>query len=97
MKKLLILLLAVTLGACATGSAVREKITNEQFDQPTVEKDKFFKRAENYIPPPEGGPVPVAVYAFTDKTGQRKELPNIASFSTAVINRYCCNAGSCSF
>lgn len=84
MKKLLILLLAVTLGGCATGSAIREKVTGEQFDQPTVERDKFFDRLENRIGAPEGGPVPVAVYAFTDKTGQRKEIPNLASFSTAV-------------
>ena len=28
--------------------------------------------------------MPVAVYKFNDLTGQRKEVPNIASFSTAV-------------
>ena len=84
MKKLLIILLAVILTGCATGSAIREKVTGEQFDQPKIESDKFFNRPENQVEPPEGGPVPVAVYQFTDKTGQRKELPNIASFSTAV-------------
>lgn len=84
MKRLLIILLAVTLGGCATSSAVREKVTGEQFDQPSVEQDKFFNRLENRVAPPENGPVPVAVYSFLDKTGQRKEIPNLASFSTAV-------------
>ena len=35
------------------------------------------------LPPAKEMPV-VAVYKFMDLTGQRKELPNIASFSTAV-------------
>ena len=35
------------------------------------------------LPPAESKPV-VAVYSFIDKTGQRKESPNIALFSTAV-------------
>ena len=36
------------------------------------------------IPSPDGKKVTVAVYSFTDKTGQRKPTPGIASFSTAV-------------
>lgn len=35
------------------------------------------------LPPAETMPV-VAVYGFTDKTGQRKSVTNLASFSTAV-------------
>ena len=35
------------------------------------------------LPPAESKPV-VAVYSFLDKSGQRKESPNIALFSTAV-------------
>lgn len=84
MRKLSLLLLAVILAGCATGSAIREKVTGEQFDPPKIEQDKFFTKAENQVLPPEGGPVPIAVYAFTDKTGQRKNIPNVASFSTAV-------------
>jgi len=84
MKKLSLLLLAVLLVGCATSSVIREKVTKEQFDQPTIVEDKFFSRMENILEPPEGGPIPVAVYGFTDKTGQRKNIPNVASFSTAV-------------
>ena len=37
------------------------------------------------LPPAKEMPV-VAVYKFMDLTGQRKELPNIASFSTAAVS-----------
>ena len=37
------------------------------------------------LPPAKERPV-VAVYGFTDKTGQRKSVDNIASFSTAVTS-----------
>ena len=85
MKKTIIsLMIATLLTGCATGSIIQEKVTGEQFDAPKVEYDAYFSKPENYVPPPEGGPIPVAVYSFTDKTGQRKEVPNLASFSTAV-------------
>lgn len=85
MKKTIIsLLIASLLAGCATGSAIRAKATGEQFDPPAVEKETFFIKPENKVLPPAGGPVPVAIYSFQDKTGQRKNIPNVASFSTAV-------------
>ena len=72
------------LGGCATGSALREKMTGNQFDEPVVEQSKFLKKEKNKLAPPASGPIPVAVYGFTDKTGQRKSMPNIASLSSAV-------------
>lgn len=72
------------LGGCATGSAIREKITGEQFDDPVVTNPKFLKKKEAQVRPPVGGAIPVAVYSFADKTGQRKYMENFASFSTAV-------------
>jgi curli production assembly/transport component CsgG len=84
MKKLLIILIAITLGGCATSSAIREQVTGEQFDKPEVVRETFFTKPENRVAPPAGGPVPIAVYSFLDKTGQRKNIPNVASFSTAV-------------
>lgn len=76
--------LAVLLSGCATSSAIREKITGEQFDSPVVEQSAFLKKEENKLQPPEGGPIPVAVYGFMDRTGQRKSVANIASLSSAV-------------
>lgn len=85
MKKTLLSLVIITLLAgCATGSGIREKLTNNQFDEPIIENSKFLKKSENDIRPPQGGPIPVAVYSFQDKTGQRKYMPTVASFSTAV-------------
>jgi curli production assembly/transport component CsgG len=78
------LLIAALLTGCATGSIIAEKVTGNQFDAPVVERDSYFTKPENTVQPPEGGPIPVAVYSFSDKTGQRKEVPNLASFSTAV-------------
>jgi curli production assembly/transport component CsgG len=82
-KKLLSLVTVATiLSGCATGSALREKITGKQFDEPTVAESSYLQK--NTMNPPAGGPIPVAVYSFTDKTGQRKYAAGYASFSTAV-------------
>jgi len=85
MKKLLALIvIAAILQGCATSSAIKEKLTGNQFDDPTVETSKFLKKKENSLLPPAGGPIPVAVYSFSDKTGQRKSVTGIASLSSAV-------------
>lgn len=85
MKQILLsLLVATMLGGCATGSALREKITGEQFDAPKVESSKYLKKEENMLEAPAGGLITVAVYGFRDLTGQRKSLANIASLSSAV-------------
>ena len=78
------LCLALLLGGCATGSAIKGLIFSEQFAAPKVEQNKFLKKKENKLLPPAGGPIPVAVYGFQDKTGQRKSVTGIASLSSAV-------------
>ena len=83
-KTILSLAVVAVLTGCATGSAIREKVTGEQFDTPKVEESKFLKKDFNKLQPPEGGPLPVAVYGFRDLTGQRKSQPLIASLSSAV-------------
>jgi len=75
---------SLVLTGCATSSAIKEKITGEQFEAPVVEQSKFFDKQENKLLPPSSGPIPVAVYSFRDLTGQRKSVPNIASLSSAV-------------
>jgi len=81
---LISLSIVMLLSGCATGSAIIEKITGNQFDEPVVEQNTYLNKDTNKLVPPEGGPIPVAVYGFTDKTGQRKSMPNIASLSSAV-------------
>jgi curli production assembly/transport component CsgG len=83
-RSILALAVLTALTGCASSSVMREKAFGEQFDPPTVERETYFTKAENQLTPPAGGPIPVAVYSFTDRTGQRKNIPNIASFSTAV-------------
>jgi len=83
-RTLLSLAVVALLTGCATGSALREKITSNQFNEPVVENSKFLKKEQNKLKPPAGGPIPVAVYGYTDKTGQRKSMANIASLSSAV-------------
>lgn len=83
-KTLLSLAIVALLAGCATSSSIKEKITGEQFDEPTVDQSKFLKKEKNQLPPPAGGPIPVAVYSFMDKTGQRKSQLNVASLSSAV-------------
>lgn len=81
---LLPLIFALVLQGCATGSALREKITNNQFDEPVIEQSNLLKKDSYRVEPPAGGPIAVAVYGFQDKTGQRKSVQNIASLSSAV-------------
>jgi len=83
-KTILSLAVVAVLTGCASSSAIREKLTGNQFDEPTVESSKFLKKDANKLQPPEGGPLPVAVYGFRDLTGQRKSVQNIASLSSAV-------------
>lgn len=51
--------------------------------EPKVAVNKMQKEFDT-VPPPAGTKLSVAVYKFTDQTGQRKPTPGIASFSTAV-------------
>lgn len=84
MKRITTLLLLCFLQGCATSSFINKQITGKQFDDPIVEDSLFLKEESNIILPPIGEPIPIAVYNFQDKTGQRKSMPNIASLSSAV-------------
>lgn len=78
------MVLVIGLTGCATSSSLHEKVTGKQFDEPEVVTTKFLNKKENKLLPPAGGPIPVAIYSFTDKTGQRKTTQTLATFSSAV-------------
>jgi curli production assembly/transport component CsgG len=84
MKNIILLSIILLLQGCAAGSALRNLITGEQFDDPVVEASKYLIKDENIIAAPANGLIPIGVYGFSDKTGQRKSLANIASLSSAV-------------
>jgi len=77
MKKILVLLIMIVLTGCATTSLV----TNPE--KPRVVRN-IMEKEFDILPPPAGKPIVVAVYSFTDKTGQRRPAANIANLSTAV-------------
>jgi len=78
MKKLLPIFLIVLLSGCAISQKVGLLDA-----KPVVPKNELQKEFDD-VPPPANGKLTVAVYSFQDKTGQRKAIPGIASFSTAV-------------
>ena len=51
--------------------------------KPEITEMKMQKEFDT-VPAPAQKKITVAVYSFQDKTGQRRNSPNIASFSTAV-------------
>lgn len=54
------------------------------FDSQEAEKVEPTKFKRPFPEPESGQPVVVAVYAFSDKTGQRKDSGSVAKFSSAV-------------
>ncbi len=69
--------LLLLLGNCA----MMQKAGLES--KPEVTEMKMQKEFDT-VPAPAQKKITVAVYSFQDKTGQRRNTPNIASFSTAV-------------
>lgn len=79
MRKLLLSLLVI---ATLSGCAISQKVGLLD-NKPVVPKNELQAEFDR-VPPPAKGRLTVAVYNFADKTGQRKAIPGIASFSTAV-------------
>ena len=84
MKKILALLpLTLLLAGCVGGLSPALNQSYLLRGDAKVTKfanDDLFKN----LPELDGPPIPIAVYSFTDKTGQRKPSTTVSSFSTAV-------------
>lgn len=76
-----LLLITALLSACAMPGSIKE--IQQANDMPTVQRSPIPEML-SAVPPIEGKKVTVAVYSFTDKTGQRKPGENIANLSSAV-------------
>ena len=82
MKKILLSLsLVMLMSGCAITQKAGQLAGIEH--TPKIAENKMQKEFDS-LPAPAGQKLSVAVYQFTDKTGQRKPTPGIASFSTAV-------------
>jgi len=81
MKKILLVLIVVMLSGCAV---IQSTGLTEVDPTLTTQRVNIKKEFDNMPAPANGKPVSVAVYGFTDKTGQRRPQPNVASLSTAV-------------
>ena len=79
MRLLLILLLGIILSGCATNQAQKVKTGAEPYIVGTTTLEKLKE-----IPDLDQPQITIAVYEFTDQTGQRKPNPNFSQLSTAV-------------
>lgn len=82
MKKFKLSILSLALLALAGCSTVRPLGNTVGPDEARVTDS--INKSFNDVPAPAGPPVVVAVYGFTDKTGQRKPSNTLSLFSTAV-------------
>lgn len=80
MRNLLSLLIILLLNGCA----VTQNDRMGQHPKPTVTTNMMQKEFDSVSGPEAGKPVTVAVYSFSDKTGQRRPTAGVASLSTAV-------------
>jgi curli production assembly/transport component CsgG len=81
MKKTLLTLAVLMLSGCAV---IQSTGLTEVDPTLTTQRTGIKKEFDTLPAPANGKPVSVAVYGFTDKTGQRRPQPNVASLSTAV-------------
>jgi curli production assembly/transport component CsgG len=77
MKRVIVPLFVLLMSGCA----ITQKAGYDY--KPKIAESKL-QRELDLVPPPANGKLTIAVYQFADKTGQRKAVPGIASFSTAV-------------
>ena len=81
MKALAAILALALLGGCAMNPSLQTLRDSEV--SPTVQTSPIQKRLED-VPELDGEKITIAVYSFTDKTGQRKPSDMVASLSSAV-------------
>lgn len=80
MKTLLVILLGLVLSGCQTGKEIEIYKGKTPYIEGTTTKDRLMA-----IPDLDGQPkITIAIYSFTDQTGQRKPSTKFSQLSTAV-------------
>ena len=78
-------ILALLIASMFSGCAVIQTTGLSETDPTVTTQRPMVKREFDTLPSPGAGKrVSVAVYSFTDKTGQRRPQANVASLSMAV-------------
>jgi len=81
MRVLAAILILALLGGCAMNPSLQTLRDSET--SPTVQASPIQDRLED-VPALDGQKITIAVYQFTDRTGQRKPSDNVANLSSAV-------------
>ena len=81
MKALITILAATLLSGCAVGPSMQ--VLKDTEVSPTVQASPIQQRLED-VPQLDGKRITIAVYSFTDKTGQRKPSDTVSNLSSAV-------------
>jgi len=79
-----VLLAAALLAGCSNNKVTSSSRLEKDVDAAQVITNKRFNELAVLPEPHTGKPIPIAVYRFTDLTGQRKPSNNFASLSSAV-------------
>jgi curli production assembly/transport component CsgG len=74
----------MSLSGCATMNSAAVMAGKDPWQDSKIQGPVTLHREQNKLPAPRNGPITVAVYNFQDRTGQRMDQPNVASFSSAV-------------
>ena len=82
MRTLFALLTVILLSGCSNFSYFKDR--SVPIGEPPTRQDSPVKHMMSAVPPIEGKKITIAVYGFTDKTGQRKPNDRIANLSSAV-------------
>ena len=84
MKALLVIITALILTGCSGGSTAQKSLEiYDQAPEPRIQEAPLARALED-VPEIDGKKITIAVYSFTDKTGQRKPADSIANLSSAV-------------
>jgi curli production assembly/transport component CsgG len=77
------LMLTTALGGCAALQGTAD-LADIDLNKPEVTRNAMQREFDALPGPASRRPITVAVYSFTDKTGQRRNTTNVASLSSAV-------------